>query len=1147
MRKIYILIISLFIIISAIAQNDNEQTFFIETNLIERIPVNTKFNQVVNCNIKDEAIEIEVVTKPDWIKVLKQNNYSIVLEYNSPEEPIKGELIIIEAKYNNITYQESAFIDVTESSINLEPQLLTKPKTSIDGDLFYEQELLFHDFSDKLEITIIDKPEWLNAKIIDNNNSYNQVKLFGFPKSNKPCGISINVSDKVYSTTHAHMINITNYNNKPYFRNIFSTQPLKIAKVNNRYHYHIKIKHLEGYHLAPELLPEWIDYLSFPDNKELILSGTPSESGINSVILKAYNNEGYCLQAFDIEVFPENKNVPPVFTSDDQAEYMDNDYIYYNISVYDIDNDIIDVEALNLPQWLKLKPSPDKNNHYILEGDPPKYGQFDIKINATDSKDTSTFDLSINLHKDSKPVFIDLPEKYALTNTIYQSIISGIDPNNKDVSITATQIPEWLTLNENTESRKTEYILEGTPVKSGNYPISLHITNGNDITQYNSSIIVKGDPNLSNNAPLFTSTPPSEVYINDNYIYNINCIDTERDNIRIYPEFIPNWLTFQDHHDGTATISGQPNQIGTFNIIIFASDEKEISNHEFIIEVKNIDPYQLNITSNPNRIGYINQDYSYNIKASNNYNERIDIYTENCPDWLYISQTDNGQAILSGKCPNEKGTHFVNIIASTNNHSTHQSFKIDILDQSDINLYPPIFLNEPNNKAYKYRIYSSEVVILDRDKYNDLNLKIINSPNWLFVEKDEILNTFKLLGVPNETGDYNIDLEVSDGKHKQSLNFTINVAIDNFSPIFTSEPITNANLGEEYVYNITAESPKGKEIVIESIDLPQWLNLEQQPNGKAILSGTPTNTSTDNGYTQLIVKDGIHSTKQVFQIHFNDPNSNKHAPVFITTPVINGNINTEYSYTIRTFDEDGDDIYVSIIDAPEWINLTLVDDDSANYLLQGVPQEEGSFHISLNASDGVNNTTQEFNIIISDNSVNTPPSVICKPITEGEFKKPYYYGITAIDLDMDLIQFEILEIPSWLNFFDKGNNGHALLSGIPKDKGIFNVRIKVSDGKSSSIHEFEIHISSDISTRYNDKEDNKHTYVYPNPFNSRIRISFADQTASIIVVDINNKSVYSNSEFPSGNYIDLSSLPSGIYTVLINNKTLNTNTKIIKQ
>ena len=80
-------------------------------------------------------------------------------------------------------------------------------------------------------------------------------------------------------------------------------------------------------------------------------------------------------------------------------------------------------------------------------------------------------------------------------------------------------------------------------------------------------------------------------------------------------------------------------------------------------------------------------------------------------------------------------------------------------------------------------------------------------------------------------------------------------------PQFTSAPVTNAQIGQLYNYNITLSDPNITDVLSISADLlPSWLSFTDNGNRTALLTGTPSINDLGTNLVELSVSDGNGGT-----------------------------------------------------------------------------------------------------------------------------------------------------------------------------------------------------------------------------------------------------------------------------------------------
>ncbi len=179
---------------------------------------------------------------------------------------------------------------------------------------------------------------------------------------------------------------------------------------------------------------------------------------------------------------------------------------------------------------------------------------------------------------------------------------------------------------------------------------------------------------------------------------------------------------------------------------------------------------------------------------------------------------------------------------------------------------------------------------------------------------------------------------------------------------FTSVPVTEVLVGEQYAYSVTATGESGNPITINCTQKPTWLTFTGGTNGAATLMGTPV--QSDQGVHNIILTatDGETSANQSFTIKVVVPEV-----VFGSTPIISATVNQQYSYTVQAsvVGNASAAIAFNATTIPTW--LTLTDNGNGTAILYGTPAEGhiGDNDVVLVASTEGLSETQSFTISVS--------------------------------------------------------------------------------------------------------------------------------------------------------------------------------------
>jgi hypothetical protein len=189
------------------------------------------------------------------------------------------------------------------------------------------------------------------------------------------------------------------------------------------------------------------------------------------------------------------------------------------------------------------------------------------------------------------PYFSSAPVVSATQDVLYGYNITADDPDliwGDSLTITAVTKPDWLTL---TDTGDGTAALSGTPDNGdvGGHPVLLRVTDSSGLIAEQPFTITVANVN---DAPVFTSTPVTDIAQNIAYSYTIRADDLDLiwgDVLTISAPTKPDWLTLSDHGDGTASLSGIPRdvEIGTHAVMLKVTDSDGLNDTQsFTITIR---------------------------------------------------------------------------------------------------------------------------------------------------------------------------------------------------------------------------------------------------------------------------------------------------------------------------------------------------------------------------------------------------------------------------------------------------------------------------------------------------------------------------------------------------------------------------------
>jgi hypothetical protein len=217
---------------------------------------------------------------------------------------------------------------------------------------------------------------------------------------------------------------------------------------------------------------------------------------------------------------------------------------------------------------------------------------------------------------------------------------------------------------------------------------------------------------------------------------------------------------------------------------------------------------------------------------------------------------------------------------------------------------------------------------------------------------------------------YTVIVTASDGSLTDTQTITVNITnVNDNTPTFTSSPVTTADEGSVYSYNLTATDSDASDVVSFSVNIkPSWLTLTGSN-----LTGTPTCSDVGANNVELVASDGTNNTTQSFSITVTDSDSSCNAaPTFTNSPTLTVNEDSSYSYTPSATDAESDAFSYSLVTAPSFITMA----NTTTGVISGTPENDnvGTHAITIRVADAASGTNQNF--VLTVNNTNDNPTGI---------------------------------------------------------------------------------------------------------------------------------------------------------------------------
>jgi RHS repeat-associated protein len=213
-----------------------------------------------------------------------------------------------------------------------------------------------------------------------------------------------------------------------------------------------------------------------------------------------------------------------------------------------------------------------------------------------------------------------------------------------------------------------------------------------------------------------------------------------------------------------------------------------------------------------------------------------------------------------------------------------------------------------------------------------------------------------------------------------------------------------------------------------------------------------------NHTVSLLVEDGKGSQdKQDYNLSINEAPLNR-PPVIISTPVVYGNINTEYRYQALATDADNDRLTYSVINPLQGLSI-----NENTGIVTWTPTQLGETEITLQVNDNRGGVaTQSYKLLVQEQVTdNYAPVIISEAIVKASTSQKYVYDVNAIDPDEDSLTYSLVTAPEGMTI--NPLTGEIVWETVGKTIGSYNVKVSVNDNRGGiDTQEFVIALNNTI-------------------------------------------------------------------------------------
>ncbi|MGC7639136.1 putative Ig domain-containing protein [Staphylococcus epidermidis] len=667
------------------------------------------------------------------------------------------------------------------------------------------------------------------------------------------------------------------------------------------------------------------------------ISGTPSEVGSYDIKVTTTDENGNATEiTFTINVKDTTK--PTVEDITDQTQEINTEINPIKIEATDNSGQTVTNKVEGLPDGVTFDEATN-----TISGTPSKVGSYDIKVTTTDESGNAietTF--TIDVEDTTKPTVESVADQTQEINTEIEPIkIEATDNSGQAVTNKVDGLPNGVTFDEATNT------ISGTPSEVGSYTVTVTTTDESGNSETTTFTIDVKDTTK----PTVESVADQTQEVNTEITpITIESEDNSGQAVTNKVEGLPAGMTFDE---ATNTISGTPNEVGSYDIKVTTTDESgNVTETTFTIDVED--------TTKPTVESVVDQTQEVNteiepikIEVRDNSGQAVTNKVEGLPDGVTFDEATN---TISGT-PNEVGRYDIKVTTTDESgNSETTTFTIDVEDTTKPTVESVVDQTQEVN---------TEITPITIESEDNSGQAVTNKVEGLpdGVTFDEATNTIS--GTPSEVGSYDIKVTTTDESgNVTETTFTIDVK-DTTKP--TVEDIADqtqeVNTEIEPI-KIEAKDNSGQAVTNKVEGLPDGVTFDEATN---TISGTPSEVGSYD-VTVTTTDESGNSETTTFTIEVKDTTKPTVESVADQTQEINTEIEP---IKIEAKDNSGQAVTNKVEGLPAGVTF-----DEATNTISGTPTEVGKYLITITTIDKDGNTaTTTLTINIIDTTAPEQPTI----------------------------------------------------------------------------------------------------------------------------------------------------------------------------
>ncbi len=688
--------------------------------------------------------------------------------------------------------------------------------------------------------------------------------------------------------------------------------------------------------IGDQLVSDWGEFVNNDVWKQKQIS--LSDFAGQEITLKFYwhnsiiggQNPGFCVD--DIEVTGSVVS-NPIFTSTPTTKVQFEHEYRYNITTFDPQSGSVTISSSPpLPEWLELTDSNETKGTAVLVGTPgtAHFGSHEITLQATNGSYTVSQTFTIRV----------------------AAYYSGFERDNSEWSKTSdSEVNSWEFGNSLVKAGNSAAYISSDAGVSAGYDRALESNASLSVTL---NLTFVDDPTLNfwwhcepfNFYDGGSGTPIDygEVYVNDG------------EEERLLSE--PREYRWEDSWtEEILDLSEYSGEVITIRFFWHNSTGRDTYDSAFVLDdVMVTGTYTVLpiFTSEPKEMAPYNQEYFYYVTTDNSSSDTM-IEAATLPDWLRLEDINvsQGTAVLRGTPgPDEVNSRFHDVILEATNAkgTTTHAFTVKV----------PYYYEDFEGETSEWQISSEP-----------------DSENFWYIGSAAVSNSGDFSAYVTNSKSDEWSFHHTGKKSESKLEFPTDLT-------YLESPSLSFYWKFNHIYHTSNEEDKDEygEIYVRDVDGTTYLASEER---EFVFKESWTKHSIDlsdyagkNIFVQFYWYNSGSGAAEIEGLRLDDVEINGtladepiiQGPIFTSTykdTDMTVHVGQTYTYEITTLDNTGDEVVISLVSGPDWLELRDADQVPGTAILSGTPSGQGylgDHPVVIKASDGTYITQQSFDIYV---------------------------------------------------------------------------------------------------------------------------------------------------------------------------------------